>query len=270
MLTHLNRVAGFKIQHKSNLHTNKLLTDAARDGKTLVLKMSQVRRTPIGRNGRPIYDYFNGFMRENVTHFLLCHVAYGGVRGSDLVPMFYFSGAVKARDGSLWYVTVMDQAPGTTLKTLVESRATKSLTSREYVSIERALLSLWLLGVVHADMHMSNIMYDPKTEKVTILDLGFAVPLPQDVIEFMRANTHLMGDVDAEEIYEGVHDFVHHTIKRRLNNIKQFNTDGGLLVRLRGMVHDTDNIRTERSGRALIAGFKGKSARLKKNHVGNT
>lgn len=241
LLTHLNHVVGFKIQNKNNMRTNRLLTEAAGRGDNLVLKLSKVRETPM-QNGRPAYDYFNGFIRENVIHISLSHKRFCSIVGADIVPHFYFSGAVKAKDGGMWYVTVMQRANGATLRSVLSSRQDGAMTASEYVKVERAIMRLWLLGVVHADLHMSNVMFDPSSGKVTILDFGFAVPLPEDVIRLMRSNKNLLQDVDGDEIYSGMHKYVHNTVHRRISSIKQFNTDGALLQRLRKLVSDPEHI----------------------------
>ena len=238
LLAYLNFAVGYKIQNSSNLRTNKMLTAAAHSGAELIVKMSQVKEVA-GNSG---YDYFNGFIRENVVHIALCHKFWNGVVGAELVPEFFFSGGMRGRDGVTWYVTVMEMVKGKTLKALLAERADGKILATEYVLIERAVLKLWLLGVVHADLHMSNIMYDVDTNKVTILDFGFAVPLPEDVIKTLRKNCKLLNDADVSEVYDMLHGYVESTIKRRMNGIKEFNTDGLLLRRLNALVKDPDNV----------------------------
>lgn len=43
--------------------------------------------------------------------------------------------------------------------------------------LERAVLSIWGAGVVHADLHKGNIVVD-SSSSVKIIDFGFAVILP--------------------------------------------------------------------------------------------
>lgn len=251
LLSYLNHATGFKIQNKDDQRTNDLLTRAAAREDELVLKLSKVREMPMS-NGRPVYDYFNGFVRENVIHISLSHKKFLGVHGSDIVPQFYFSGAITSRSEGMWYVTVMGKAQAHTLKALVNSRPDKALSAMEYVQIERAIMQLWLLGVVHADLHMSNVMFDPQTMKVTILDFGFAVPLPERIIRILRSHKALLEDVNGDEIYSGVHDYVTKTVQRRIAGIQHFNADGDLLQRLRGMVRDPDNIPLARAEEGVI------------------
>lgn len=62
------------------------------------------------------------------------------------------------------------------------------VTARTIARVERALLSLWLSGIAHTDLHSSNIMFDHKTKKMTIIDFGRAVVMPPDAVNALRKN----------------------------------------------------------------------------------
>ena len=92
---------------------------------------------------------------------------------SPAVPKFYASGYSAV---SNCYVTVMDRAPGVPLESYMPK-----ITAKAYVMIERAFASLWMCGCIHNDAHMNNVMIDPKTLGVTIIDFGLASWLPNHV-----------------------------------------------------------------------------------------
>lgn len=79
-------------------------------------------------------------------------------------------------------VIIQSYAPGKRLATY------PNVTPRTIARFERAILSLWLAGVAHTDLHSENIMYDDKTKKITIVDFGHAVILSPDAILTMRKN----------------------------------------------------------------------------------
>lgn len=79
-------------------------------------------------------------------------------------------------------IIVESYAPG---KPLAQYR---TVSARAIARFERAILSLWLAGVAHADLHSSNIMYDDKTKKMTIIDFGRAILLSGEAISTLRRN----------------------------------------------------------------------------------
>jgi serine/threonine protein kinase len=79
-------------------------------------------------------------------------------------------------------IIVQSYAPGKTLSRY------SSISARTIARLEYALLSLWLTGVAHTDLHSSNIMFDDVSGKLTIIDFGRAVILPPDAVKTMRRN----------------------------------------------------------------------------------
>ncbi|GAQ90995.1 Putative kinase family protein, partial [Klebsormidium nitens] len=109
------------------------------------------------------------------------------VRGSEVVPPVFYAGLLDGgRRMGMVFITVMGEAPGVVLREFLRRRSNE-LTGFEYALIERAILTLWLLGVVHADLHEENIFIDEKSEKVTIIDFGYALILPKAKATQVRA-----------------------------------------------------------------------------------
>lgn len=77
-----------------------------------------------------------------------------------------------------------------TLGSFLVRFGTRAFTVRHYVQLERALMTLWLAGFVHGDVHDSNVMMVPRAGAPTeydpyLIDLGFAVRLPEEVVKEM-------------------------------------------------------------------------------------
>jgi hypothetical protein len=144
-----------------------------------------------------------------------------GTCPAEHVPDFFWAGmVVDTLTSRRFYVTVMALAPGVTLneylkgkvkwvraaelaarQKVVSSYTAKSgdgavrmarvqvkppagpLTSSVYLAVERAVALMWLNGVVHADFHKGNTMYDAATGRVTIIDFGQGVGLPRPLRE---------------------------------------------------------------------------------------
>ena len=92
----------------------------------------------------------------------------------DHVPTFY-CGFANGAGPTAEYATIMGYAGGTTLDEYMKTRLT---TAEVYANFELAACTLWASGFAHGDLHRGNAMIDPATNKVTIIDLGFAIKLP--------------------------------------------------------------------------------------------
>lgn len=91
----------------------------------------------------------------------------------SVAPTFYFAGF----SSSNWtYVTITSLVKGGSLCPIAERR----LTAAGFRKIERAVMNLWGVGVLHGDLHCNNIMVDSKGE-VKIIDFGRAVVIPKDM-----------------------------------------------------------------------------------------
>jgi hypothetical protein len=103
------------------------------------------------------------------------------------------AGSDESDDDEGWYrVTVMEGfEPGArTLDDLQESESSRvrkcRLDACVYSAIERALSAMWLLGVVHADLHGDNILVLPGGG-VRIIDYGMGVMLSRPLGKQLRA-----------------------------------------------------------------------------------
>ena len=77
----------------------------------------------------------------------------------------------------------MSLSPGQTFYTL-ESRG---LDAPLMMTIEKAFLSMWFQGVIHMDLHGSNLLANPATGQVSIIDFGRALQLKPGTAAKIRA-----------------------------------------------------------------------------------
>lgn len=167
------------------------------------------------------------------------------VLGAEVVPEFHFGGAITLDSTPtappLWFVSVMALAPGKALQSHLKSNA---LTAALFAKIEKAVYSLWLLGVAHADLHDANLMYDSKTRKVTIIDLGFAVKIPGNMVKKLRVTAR--PDNDAADVYLLIQQYVSSVVYLRDPTLTFFNPEGRVLRWLYDNVKDKGAIEKAR------------------------
>jgi hypothetical protein len=119
------------------------------------------------------------------------------VRGKDVVPVFMGGASVSClldpgrpdqpecddgcKDEAWFRITAMEAlaADAATLESLTQERS-RALSVAVYCSIERALSALWLIGVVHLDLHFDNVLILPDG-RIKILDFGMGTILPRDL-----------------------------------------------------------------------------------------
>ena len=121
------------------------------------------------------------------------------------VPRFFLSGQVVDEvTRTRHYVSLMNVARGVPLDKIINKDGTKRyIRLKQYLAVERAICALWLHGYVHADFHGGNIMLDPRSNGVTIIDFGFGTQLPPNmvndvrtkVVEAIRAGVRSLGEV---------------------------------------------------------------------------
>lgn len=233
--------------------SNAVFIDMPPIGSTVVVKLAnQTGQLP---------QFIKDSVKENTVH---AHLASApctqlgssftkGLCASAYVPKMYFSGLVVKAGGAKGsrkyvYVTVMALARGTTVdKYLAGGR--DRLTPQFYVKMERAICTMWGAGLVHADLHMNNIMYDPVNNGTfTIIDFGFGVVLPsemrQRVIQSMAQGvargSRSMGELwrsgDRSKIGTDLQAYTNRVISTRKGqlgwNLKQtwYNPDGKSLM----------------------------------------
>lgn len=156
-----------------------------------------------------------------------------------IVPRLFFAGLSQIQ-GQWWFTTVMAVAQG---DTLVKYLHANKLTAQIFAEVERAIYSMWMIGVAHADFHPGNIMFDPRTNKVTIIDLGFAVKLPDPIIRQLRSTASVMAD--PAEIYKNiVSKYVSSVMWKRggAHQFQWFNPEGRVLQMLYNQVEDKENV----------------------------
>lgn len=164
--------------------SSKVTGTAPAASKGVVVKVVVMK--PGGGNANAAW---NAFVKENVheaqVHAHLSRkdtcvrVKCSGVKvcPSSFVPKLHLAGA-DVRHGV--FVSVMSMVSGMPLS---QYGKTYPITADLYVKAEKAIVSLWLLGIAHCDLHMGNVFVSktPRSGfKVSLIDFGFAVILPPD------------------------------------------------------------------------------------------
>lgn len=129
---------------------------------------------------------------------------------SAVIPKFYGAGVVSARS----YVLITEFITG-------QSMGKLNPDSKTFRTFERALMSLWSAGVVHADLHMGNIIVTP-SKQVKIIDFGFAVILPSGLRQRLVSR---LCDPDSALNDQDIHDFVKLQQLHRKRNLMHINTN---------------------------------------------
>jgi hypothetical protein len=202
------------------------------------------RRSPVciklvPRRTTKYAKYVQENVREATMHRYVSDMK--GVRWQGLLlaprkyaPRFYFAGNAVDPHGKDVFITAMECIDGKTLDTLVTSR----LDAATYVAIEKAVATLWMSGVVHADLHMKNIMMSTGGD-VFIIDFGHAVKLPRAKTLEVRHKVlnAIVGEVPSlAELWRssstgaGLYDYVDHVVARR--GYAHYHPDARLLMYL--------------------------------------
>lgn len=90
-------------------------------------------------------------------------------------PAVFFSGTLANR----FHVIAMQCAKGETLESFIRRR--QYIPPAVYAKIDNAVASMLRSGVVHSDLHGGNILIDPATYSVKIIDFGFATIIPPEL-----------------------------------------------------------------------------------------
>jgi hypothetical protein len=211
--------------------------------------------------------------RESGVHAALCRAGCANVAGvppgalcpAKYVPKLYASALVNVRGRAsadtlreLAYVTVMDIAPGVTLNKYLERH---KITADVYLRAEQALASMWAIGLVHNDAHKGNIMYDPPTGRVTVIDFGFGTFLPpalagqvrdalsRAVATDVRSLGEIWRDRSRTPVGTGLQAYANRVIYSRevakpdTWNDPWYNPDGGALMRMFSRLSAEDRAR---------------------------
>lgn len=162
------------------------------------------------------------------------------------VPDFYWSGlVVDWKTQTRVYMTVMGLAQGVTIQRhLSRNRLTADL----FLRIERAMASLWLAGIAHADLHKDNMLYDAATGRLTIIDFGMGVLLPPALTTSLRTavaravndGVRSLGEVWRKGSGYGVGVQKHVNRVMRGRGFAWYNPDGYAAMRLFSMLSPAD------------------------------
>lgn len=114
-------------------------------------------------------------IRESQAHVRLYKTTVG------IVPRLYASGYDHAAG---MHVSVMELVTGESLhKYLLKN----TLKAAMFVKIERAIVSMWRMGLAHVDLNPGNILVRPDGT-VTIIDFGLAEALPKTLVPRSEKN----------------------------------------------------------------------------------
>jgi hypothetical protein len=205
-----------RVQHLANAVRHLVYSGMPAQGSRVVIKVA----TDADANK----EWLGACVRESLVHRWLADrdrptprvpgcPASKTAQSAQYVPRFYFAGLVRdAGNFQPAFVVVMDRAAGMPLDAFLQQRRVP--TARLYVDLERAACALWLAGVVHADLHRGNVMYDPASRKLTVLDFGMAVVLPpayrdaiaQSLSRAIGANVASLGEIFLKTSAHGVHN----------------------------------------------------------------
>lgn len=218
-------------------------------GDEVVVKFQEMRRVPNetpGGHEHRLVGFLGRCARESFVHKRLAssascvRLACSGAPACPAVPRFHFAAFSHARGSAgQRYVCVMGLAPGVTLSSYLRR---EGLTADLYARVEKAVASLWMAGVIHADLHRGNIVYDPGAGTVTIIDFGWAVIVPAalkkrvaDALEGMVVGgARCLGEAWNDLGVAAYADRVLWT--RKSGHIRWYNADGRLLVKLYNML----------------------------------
>lgn len=225
-------------------------------GETVIIKVAK-------QPNEPLDLFVRDNLKEASVHDFLANSRCVGLPGfskplcaAKHVPRLYFCGLVRNETNKRFvYLTVMALAPGVNMNKHLE---TSPMTADLYVNIERATCAMWVNGLVHADMHKGNVMYDAATRTINIIDFGFGVLLPDDktqivrkaiiqgVADGVRSLGELWRDSSRSKIGTGLQAYTNRIIFTRKSTRPNawmdpwYNPDGGALMRLYGLLSPAD------------------------------
>ena len=161
-------------------------------GARVVVKVS---RGPVNKDSYMVWLY--DCMRELYVHQFLAsrRCKRFGPDGKyeacvrDFIPPLYAGGVFREKTSEApVFVIVMGIGDG--------AHPTQFLTADMYLGFEKAACAMWLHGVLHADLHEQNILWDAVRKRATIIDFGFAIMLPQHLTKAIE--TSLAAAIDAK------------------------------------------------------------------------
>ncbi len=159
--------------------SSKVAGTAPAQGKGVVVKVS------VPRPNMPWRAFLQMCLHEAKVHAHLsrkdtcARVACSGVKvcASQFTPKLHLAGADAERGV---FVSVMSLARGMPLGMYMKQHP---LTAEAYVQVEKSVASMWLLGIVHGDLHHNNVFLSRTKSGAFsswLIDFGMAVVLPAD------------------------------------------------------------------------------------------
>jgi tRNA A-37 threonylcarbamoyl transferase component Bud32 len=148
----------------------------------VIFKVQPVERVRVKKDGSRAGVSPKEYKEAVVQRFLYdSRASWKGrvLRGCTVAPKVYFSGYVgDGGGGSALHIICMELVVGTPS---YKVRTTSALRD----ALSKAILTMWLCGVAHTDLHGSNIMVSKKSGKysVRIIDYGLASRLPKHVVD---------------------------------------------------------------------------------------
>ena len=138
--------------------------------------------TPLAAN--PDIEDFQELVQDGVhearVHRAVVRGQWIGMTGASIVPPFYFSG-YDPEYGVFVHITGF-----VTGQTLFHRLNQRPLTAQIAANVEAAILLLWCLGFVHADLHTGNIMVQDDGS-IRLIDFGRTQPVTPDITARTRA-----------------------------------------------------------------------------------
>lgn len=135
--------------------------------KIIIMKFEKLDRlTPLMKP--EVYRLAGEAYVQNYVH----HGVGMGKRGTEIAPAVFFSGTLTNR----LHVIAMQFIPGETLESFIQRR--KFIPPKLHMKIDNAVKEMLRNGVVHSDLHGKNIIINPRSFSVKIIDFGFATILP--------------------------------------------------------------------------------------------
>lgn len=241
-------------------------------GSTLVMKISTYDIK------KEYTSWLSSCERENAVHKYVSSLPCVAIPGMATpicvkkhTPKFFCSGLFECPyTGNSFYITLMDLARGIPVNALLEKMKGVPSTAM-YLEMERAAAALWMNGIVHADMHKGNMLYDG--EKVTIIDFGFAVVLPDTLREKIRKRiAHVVvktGIRSLGEIFEQSSEHGIANLQNHVNRVQHgrgaswYNPDMSAMLRMYSRL-PRDERETVPTKRRAIWGVRTKSTKSTK------
>lgn len=163
--------------------------------------------------------------------------------GGKITPAIYYSGLLETADDML-FVTVMGRARGESLSSLIKTKG--YLTATQYASVEKAVATLWLLGVSHADLHPGNLFFEPRSNEVTIIDFGYGIVLPKSISSKLQA-FDFVDQHSNQAFYDQSYGLANYVDSiQRGRGHAWYNPEGKLPRHLRGLIKDKANLEAAR------------------------